>query len=107
MVEVVGLRDADLGFSHRFGEVDEVDLRLLVLAEGLRLAVLGFVRGERDDVLGGVHRLEQVLVGVVEVVALVLVRGELLEEAGGGLGFLGTSWFVARRQRVIHLTIIF
>jgi hypothetical protein len=84
-----------------FGQIDEVDLRFLVLAERLHLLIISFASCKWYDVPGGLGHLEMQLICQVDEILFVLVGGELLEEFGWVdaplhatlLGFGGT-WVV-------------
>lgn len=60
---------------------------------------------ECEDVPGGLTAFEK-SIGEVEVVPLILVCGELFEEASGVLGFLLTAGLGASGAGKVHLTII-
>ena len=99
---VDGLCASELYLTGGLGEVDEVDLRFLILAEGLELLVLRLAGSERDDVAGGLRHLELRLLGEVHRVLLILIRRKLLEELVGERSLLLAGLGLGRQQVINH-----
>jgi hypothetical protein len=97
----------DLDLTSGFGEIDEVDLRFLALAEDFEFLVLQFAGCEGDDIPGGLRHLEVSLLHEIERIFFILIVGEPLEEFEG-IGSFVSSWLALGGEVINHdLTIIF
>jgi hypothetical protein len=73
VVDDFAVGGVELQLAGRLGEVDEVDLRFLVLAEGFQFELVAFAGGEGDDVFGGLGEFEVHPLCEIHEVLLVLV----------------------------------